>query len=831
MKYKNIALKKYQIIKHIINTYAENHNNITPNISYDSANKTLEISGISRPINFNTKSIGIIPEGAYEVVGQVIRSKTSDGQVDKNGMNVYDSAQRVFNIANIDRQEVFDFISKNSRSSYCACCGTSRDRNKLFYIRRVDTADTMYQVGSSCITEYFDTSYFDLMKEISNVVELDGRLPKSQFADYNLLDYLALYCMFNKTSSSIKECNKTVIEILDSCEDLSQTEWASEILLQKTENFEKIMTIAKFYTAYPDYVLEDNMFAIKTVQSMAEMLEGNIDIDPYYSKTNCLHIAKMYISLLSDYASDYRKYTSDLFKYNAYLAETNLSNFWEEHNNTSAKLHFELDKHTFNISIVNAISSAFKHIKVTVPLDNSGNMVDESVAKSELLDLASKINESDVNKSKKNNVLETLNNYREDCLSRYSNCKPTIVIKHDDNNIGFYDYSNAPKVVKISDDIEQSKQTLSTFINMSYSRQKLNLAYKEFSKKYLGKLTMAYTQSWKMNLQFSCYYAETLFTANFPKDRSLTFVSSYVDKTNKNVVIQYNNALSSLKLPVNSIGTLCGADYDINIRIQTFIAKELGLEMPKIKKERVAKTDEDIVKNRPKKNVTRVFSAAGASVKNLVSIRKVNVLNDLSSKTLGVTVPNIGKILFNIENGDVVYTKEMYSGKIALDGHTISDPKKFDKKTLLNAVHSLEYLTYLSDANNNLIGTREVASTKTGVKFIYKHNLSCGSCSGTLQFRIDQIGDRCVLKYEPKFVVEKVIDDVKVLCVMNINFSEGCWRDIQQGILKLDDLQRGASVLHGQKNMNLISGSMWIGNSESQKLTNEVFTKLTGIAI
>ncbi len=115
MKYKNIALKKYQIIKHIINTYAENHNNITPNISYDSANKTLEISGISRPINFNTKSIGIIPEGAYEVVGQVIRSKTSDGQVDKNGMNVYDSAQRVFNIANIDRQEVFDFISKNSR--------------------------------------------------------------------------------------------------------------------------------------------------------------------------------------------------------------------------------------------------------------------------------------------------------------------------------------------------------------------------------------------------------------------------------------------------------------------------------------------------------------------------------------------------------------------------------------------------------------------------------------------------------------------------------------------------------------------------------------------
>ena len=831
MKYSNITLKKYQIIKHIINKYAESHDNVTPNIQYDKDTKILDISGISRPISFSTESIGIIPKGAYEVVGQVIRSKTADGHIDKNGMNVYDSAQRVFNIANTNRQEVFDFISENSKSSYCSCCGTARDRNKLFYIRRVDTSDKMYQVGSSCITEYFDTSYFDLMKEISNVVEQENRIPKSQFADYNLIDYLTLYCMFNKTSGSMRECNKTVVEILDSCEDVSETQWAGEFLLQRTELFEKILTIARFYTEYPNYILDDNVFAIKTVQSMAEMLEGNIDIDPYYSKTNCSNVAKMYISLLSDYASDYRRYTKDLFKYNAYLTEAALTDFWEEHNNTSAKLHFELAGHIFNISIVNAISSKLKNIKIVVSLNNDGTMADESKAKSELLDLASKVNESDVNKVKKNSIVEELNKYREECLSRYPNFKPTIVIKHDESNIGVYDYGNVPLVIKYSEDIEQAKSKLSTFINVSYSRQKLNTAYKDFSKKYLGKLTMAYTQSWKMNLQFSCYYAETEFTSNWPQGKSLTNVSSYVDKTNKNVVIQYNNALSSLKLPVNSIGTICGADNDINIRIRTFIAKELGLELPKVRKERTPKTDEDIIRTRPKKNVSRVFSAAGTSLKNLATLRKVNLLNDLSSKTVGVTVPNVGKILFDIEKGDVVYKKDKYAGKIVLDSHTVSDQRKFDKKTLLNAVRVLEYLTFLSDENGTLQGTREVTTTKTGTNHTYKYEVTLGKCIGNIQFRISHIGDTCIIKYAPKFVIEKTLDGDKVGCIINLNFSEDCWKDIQQGILKFNDLQRGVSVLNGQKNMNLISGSMWINNDEPQKLTNAMFTQLTGITI
>ena len=191
MKYKNITLKKYQIIKHIINKYAESHDNVEPIINYDRDEEILDISGISRPISFSTESIGIIPKGAYEVVGQVIRSRTDDGHVDVNGMNVYDSAQRIFNIANTNRQEVFNFITENSRSSYCSCCGTNRDRNKLFYIRRADVPDKMYQVGSSCIKEHFDTSYFDLMKEISNVIESEGRVSPRDFSDYNLIDYLA----------------------------------------------------------------------------------------------------------------------------------------------------------------------------------------------------------------------------------------------------------------------------------------------------------------------------------------------------------------------------------------------------------------------------------------------------------------------------------------------------------------------------------------------------------------------------------------------------------------------------------------------------------------
>lgn len=846
MKYKNITLKKYQIIKHIINKYAEAHDNVSPNIIYDRDEKILEISGISKPISFNTENIGLVPKGSYEVVGQVIRSKTDNGRVDKDGMNVYNSAQRIFNISNTNRQEVFDFIDANSKSSYCSCCGTNRDRNKLFYIRRVDTSDKMYQVGSRCIIEYFDTSYFDLMKDISNVVEHEGRGSDYQFSDYNLIDYLALYCMFIKTIDNIKMCSKQVIEVLDSCEDVSETKWASEFLVQKATNFDKISAIAKFYTAYPNYAREDNMFAIKTVQSMADMLADNLDADPYYSKSNCLNVAKMYIALLQDYAIDYKNYQSDLFKYNAYLVETMLNDLWKEHNHTPCYLSFELNRSASNLSyrvcIPNecfkiAASIDFKNIKdikITVPLDKEGNLVDEADTRVKLMSLVSKINpyaDYRILTSKLRHMKKILDKYSAECVSRYSHFKPLISSEVRNSNVMFFDCANEPLAMSANEDIDQAKSKLSTFINMSYVRQNMNIAYEEFSKKYLGKMYIAYTQPNQFNLQFSCDYAEKQVASNWPENRKMPNIYSNIDLKNENVVVYFDSSSGYLKLPVNSIGTISGADHDINIRIQTYIAEELGLPMPKVRKERAPKTEEEKLKNRPKKNVTRLFNSLGASADNLVSVQKVNVLNDVSGNTLGVSTKGLGKILFTLDNGSLVCKNDIYKGRISLDGHLVSDSKTFDKKTFINAVHALEYLVYLSDESNNLMCNLEITPTKHGKNYTYKHSLSFGSCVGTLQFRIVQIEDKFTLKYGPKFVINKTLGDDNVICTINLNFNEKCWKDIQNGILKFDDIQRSASVLYGQKNSNMISGVMWINNSEPQKLSNEVFTKLTGIII
>ena len=833
MKYRDITLKKYQIIKHVINKYAENHDSVKPHISYDKDTQILDISGISKPINFNTGSIGIVPEGAYEVVGQVIRSKTSEGYVDAQGMNAYKSASRIFNIANDNRQEVFDFIDKNSTSAYCSCCGTTRDRNKLFYIRNLDSNHDIYQVGSRCITEYFDTSYFDLMKEIDNVIENTDISAIYQFADYNLIDYLTLYCIFIKNIRNTRSCCNKVIEILDSCEDVTKTSISDEFILQKDENINKILSIAKFYTEYPDYVRDDNLYIIKTIQSMADMLNGNIDADPYYSKSNCSNIAKMYISLLQNYASDYRKFKRDLFKYNAYLVENSLSDIWNIENRTEYKLRFELDKQSFNISIINIDIPSLKSVKILVSLTDEGNMIDEGKAKSAIISLASELYKSINIESNRQSIVDILSSYKNECIARYSHFKPFIMFEYGETSVTFLDYSNEPLVLSINsviDDIEEAKSKLSAFINLSYTRQKLNSAYKDFSKKYTGTQAMAYTQPLRLNRQFSREYLEVQFKANWPKNIPLT-ISSYIENSNKNVIIQYNQAASKLKMPLNNIGILSGSDNDIAIRIQTFIAKELNLPMPTVKKERTHKSEEEKLKLRPKKNVTRAFSDAGVSARNLVMISKVNVLNDLSSKSLGLAVSKIGKILFKLENNNVVRESDTYYGRISLDGHNITAQKTFDKKTLVNAVHALEYLVYLSDTDNNLLCNTVTLSTKNGINHIYKYDLQCGNCIGSLQFKLVQIKENWILKSSPRFVVESVIDGHKVTCMININFSEECWKNIQNGILQLNDIQRGSSILNGQKNNNIISGTMWIDNGETQKLSNEIFTKVTGLTV
>jgi len=564
---------------------------------------------------------------------------------------------------------------------------------------------------------------------------------------------------------------------------------------------------------------------------MAEMLKDNIDVDPYYSKSNCLNVAKMYLSLLSDYAIDYRKYTRDLFKYNAYLVETTLTDMWNESNTSPYKLNFNLDARVFNITVINNKSIPVKNIKIVVPLDNSGNMINESKSKSELLDLLARINKATAVKSKKNDVMDILNKYKDECIARYSNFNPAIVLKHDASTIRFFDYANEPLVVNIIDDIEQSKVKLSTFINTLYVRQNLGNAYREFSKKYNGKPVMACMQPKQMNLQFSCEYIEKQFKSNWPEDKVLSRISSHADTAGENIKVYYNKSQSLLKFPVNSIGIVSGADYDITVRIKTFIAKELGLPDNFYRNIRPPKSAEDKLKNRPKKNVTKLFASIGASASNLVSLRKINVLNDISGNTLGVSAKGIGKILVTIEDGNPICENDIYRGRILLDGHLVSDSKTFDKKTFKNAVHALEYLAYLSDDSNKLMCSIDITPTKRGNYYTYKHPLSFGNCTGVLQFRIVQENDKFALKYSPKFVVEKTLGEDKVSLAMRPNFNKECWEDIQQGILKLGDLQRGSGVINGQKNNNLICGTMWINDGEPQQITNEMFTQVTDINI
>lgn len=832
MKYTNIPLKKYQIINHVINTYAESHSKVKPNISYDPNTCVLDITGISKPISFHTDSIGIIPKGAYEVVGQVIRSKTSDGRIDTDGMNIYDSPQRIFNIANTNRERVFEFIDKNSKSSYCSCCGTNRERSRLFYIREVDSSDKIYQVGSRCIKEYFDTSYFDLMKDISNIIELEGRATEYKFSDYNLIDYLTLYSMFMSTSKNIKSCSKKISDILDSYDNMNDTQWKAEFEQQKNLIIDKIITLSKFYHEYPNYCRNDNILTIKTIQSMSEMLEGNINIDPFYSKSNCLIIAKMYTSLLSDYARDYRRYQSDLFKYNAYTVETELNDLWKTLNHTPYYLTFELDRLKCSLSYRICIShTRYSKNKVVVPLDSEGRILNESKIKDELVGLISKINDSYIDPSQKNTLLTALSAYKEEYLSRYKNFKPTILYKYEDSLIKFFDYTNDPLVINLNEDIEVAKSKLSAFINISYNRQRLNSAYIEFSKKYIGACQMAYTQSPEINSQFSCSYIESIVISNWPKGHILPKFISYIDNLGKNVIVQYKDCANYLKLPLNSIGTICGADYDIDVRIKTYIAEELNLPIQFSKKVRQPKTAEDILKTRPKKNVTRLFSSLGSSAKNLVSIRKVNILNDTSSPTIGVTAPKVGKILFTMNNGEVIHENDTYKGRISLDGHVVSDNKTFDKPTFISSVHALEYLVYLSDDSNNPMYMHEVSTTKSGTNYTYKYPLKCGTCSGNLQFRIVEVNGKCTLKYGPKFVIEKSIGTDKFICTINLNFNETCWSTIQQGKLDLSNIQRSTGIINGQRNTNLISGCMWINGGEPQKISNEIFTKLTGIHI
>ena len=191
MKYGNVTLEKYQIMLHMVNIYAKKHEGVKPEFNYDPKTQTLEIGGISKPITFQTNTIGEVPAGEYEVVGEAVLSKDAKGKTDINGMNEYKPS--IVDVANYP--EVFDFIDMHRCSTSCACCGTNRERNDFFYIRRIDDSNhDMFQVGSSCIDNYFDRSYFKLMKDLYGVVnESNYSAVRSKTKDCNLTQYMATF--------------------------------------------------------------------------------------------------------------------------------------------------------------------------------------------------------------------------------------------------------------------------------------------------------------------------------------------------------------------------------------------------------------------------------------------------------------------------------------------------------------------------------------------------------------------------------------------------------------------------------------------------------------
>lgn len=652
MKYKNITVDKYQIIQHIINKYAAMHSGVKPYLTYDKETKILDIGGISKPINFNTESIGAVPKGAYEVVAQAVRSKTNKGVIDKNGMTIYENTERVFNIVENKRQSVFDFIDSHQGSSHCACCGTNRDRINFFYIRRLDNNDEMYQVGSSCISEHFDTSYFDLMKDISDAVDSDDKALRSKIKDYNLIDYMALYMALSEDITNVANCHKQVATLLDDSSHIS-FDLIYKYLEQKDKIMKEIAEIAMFYTNYSGYVHDDILLDVKTIQSMHEMVAGNISVDPYYSKTHCVQVVKSYLSLLDRYEVDSRQFKVDLFKYNANLVQTQLLQWWRENAMAEYKIEFTLYKHLLQGQISNSDDPIIQILSLDIELDDSGKLLDEQKALADMQQLVSTINQ-----------------------------------------------------------------------------------------------------------------IRTMHTSG--------------------------GNLSKLMLDINGDGPV------------------------------------QSVKNRPKKNVRRVFAEAGCTVKHLIDLPNINLLNTTDG-TCGINDKHGNKIYFYVSEGNLTYADKqhnIYKGKITLDSHTITTKSiGFDRNTLIKAVHIMEFLVMLSNGTNKDYKFVQFTNTNGNTYFNYSYRLSCGKLCGLLQFTIihDSKSNAYIIESGPKFTFQSNLCGRRIGGSLNVTFTDRCWEHIKSGKLLIDDIFRS-----GNKK---ISGHYWFdGGTAPIQLTELDLRELTGIS-
>ena len=826
MKYKNITTTKYQIIQHIINKYAEKHDNVKPILSYDKDSHVLDIGGISKPINFHTESIGLVPQGAYEVVAQAIRSKDDTGHTSDDSMTIYGSGARIFSLVDDNQQDVFDFISSNCRSSYCACCGTNRDRNNFFYIRNID-GNKLYQVGSSCIKEHFDTSYFDLMKDISDAINNDDIELQRKLKDYNLVNYLALYNVFSESISTIAQTHKAVLDTIG-CLPSASIDLISKFRNQIIIDAKNISAISAFYATYPDYMQKDNILAIKTIQSMNKLVNGNINVDPYYSKTYCMQVVKQYLDVMAAYKQDLRRYNYDLFKYNANLAQNQLLQIWRDNAQADYQISFNLNKRTLSGRTNVTDNATVNALGVDIQLSDTGEFVDEIHAISDMEHFISTVNELLTAGDQWTNTVRELLQWETQCIDRVKSDKPQIFVEKTNSSLTLYDYISSPLVITSDksgqpiNGMDNTKQLISVLVNDSYLRNDLNLAYKKFSTKYFGTENYAHKLPKDFNLSFNCEYLNNKYRSSAPKADPK--FNAFINKDTSAILIEYGKAIP-LKFATTKLGIISGADYDIDLKVRTFICAENGLPLPSRAKPREKVSDEVKLKNRPQKYIKRAFASSGVSSKILLSDKSVTLVN-ASEGTCGVTASTSGKskILFKFACGTPKYDKNdtsVYLGKIYLDGYKVSDTETFDRKTLINATHALEYLVKLTDGSKPRY-KKKVKADSNSITYRYSYPLSCGKCSGALGFNIIDINGICTIKSSPKFTFTGIADNKPVTAIVNLTFTEECWDHIQQGNLEFSDILSTSS--------RDMSGCAWINSNDAEQLTQNLFITLTGLA-
>lgn len=827
MKYKNITKTKYQIIQHIINNYAEKHKGIKPILSYDVLTEILDIGGISKPINFSTESIGIVPQGAYEVVAQAIRSKDDLGHISDDGMTIYGSATRVYNLVDINRQEVFDFINKNSTSSYCACCGTNRDRNNFFYIRNVDNDHQMYQVGSSCITSHFDTSYFDLLKDISDAIDSDDVILQRKFKDYNLLDYLALYNVFSETANTIAQCNKYVIDVIGSLSVTIDTNLLTKYHQQKSIIAENISAISEFYSAYPDYVKEDKALAIATIQSMHSLVMDDISTDPYYSKTHCMQVVKQYTDVLVTYTADLRKYKCDLFKYNAHLSQNKLIEIWRNKAKSDYQISFSLNKNTLSGKVTSTDHPIVNNLVIDVHLTDTGVFVDNNKAISDMHQFVNNINLLLTARSNWNSSVDELLAYKKECIDRYRHNKPDIMQDTAMESITFFDRIHVPVVIKSDKNgcpicgMDIAKQNIAALVNSSYVCNDLIHAYEKFSIRYFGTPQYACNMPKDINLKFNCEYLNHKYSNSVPNANPK--FCAYINTKTSAIWIDYGKSVP-LKLYTNTLGILSGADFDIDLKVMTFVNLENGLPAPKRYKLKDQTSEEEKALSRPNKLVKRIFSQfRDVYCANFFSGSNVHIVNN-NTGSCGVS-SSLGKVLFQLNSGNVVYfdkQNKLFKGKIKIDGYNLAPGNIFDTQTFTRSIHALEYLVKLTVKNQPLYtkSTKVVGNTKS---YTYSHTITCGKCKGLLEFVITETEGKYSINQTPRFVFAAKINGVPTLGTMHPTFSPECWKHIQSGILEIDDIKKSHTNNFG---------SIWLECNKTYVPMNfDVFSYVTGLQL